>query len=566
MAGRKQATGLAGLALGLALLAALLAGAPFYAGALAIAQHEGDALHLADLVLRMAELGQTPHRDFLTPIGIGALWPVAAFVQAGLGFGHAFMAAQALVLAVLFLPILRAAQSRFPGALAWLFAAYVAGLCVALLHGEADTQSSLSMHYNRWAWAMAYVALPLAMLEPLAGVRRPWLDGALIGAMMAGLVLVKVTYFAAFAPVVVLALLVRRDGATLAVALAVGLAVLGAITVRLGLDFWPAYLHDLMTVAGSDNRAAPGESFAGILAAPQNLAATLLLLAAVVFLRQAGEMTGGLLLLALTPAFAYVTYQNFGNDPQWLVLLALLALALRPEGAVSNGFGWRLRDALLCVGVGALVLGSGSAMNLVWSPLRHAFAKTEGMVPLLSARPADADLLVWPARLYKAEQLVRADGPGQPYAAFAEKGAVKIPQERPKPQSASLNGEELPNCEMSALNALFEQQAADLAAAGYGGKAILSTDLFAVLWLFGPFKPVRGEAPWYYGGAPGMAQAELVLVPLCPNNREVRASMLEAIDKQGWRLIEERRSETYILLRPERAAPENAAGAATPGG
>ncbi|WP_444430228.1 hypothetical protein ACTTAM_01850 [Rhodobacter capsulatus] len=214
MTGRSSAAAGLPLAVGLALWGGLLAAAPFLAGALAVTQHEGDALHLADLVLRMAEKGQMPHRDFMTPLGIAGLWPIAAFVQAGLGLGHAFLAAQAAVAAVLFLPILRAAQSRLPGGLAWIFGAYVLGMVLALIHGETQPLFSVSMHYNRWAWAMAYVAVVLAVLEPL-GPRRPRLDGALIGVLMAGLGLVKVTYVVALAPALVVALLARRDLRTL---------------------------------------------------------------------------------------------------------------------------------------------------------------------------------------------------------------------------------------------------------------------------------------------------------------------------------------------------------------
>ena len=123
----------------------------------------------------LSQKGQLPHLDFMTPIGIGAVWPIAAFVQAGLGMGHAIFAAQAAVAALLFLPAMRVALSRFSGALSWGFAFYLMVLCLALVHGEAEASISISMHYNRWAWALAYLAIPLAMLAPL-GTPRPWLE------------------------------------------------------------------------------------------------------------------------------------------------------------------------------------------------------------------------------------------------------------------------------------------------------------------------------------------------------------------------------------------------------
>ncbi|MBZ4023982.1 hypothetical protein CKO11_16140 [Rhodobacter sp. TJ_12] len=548
MAGKKQPTNGLVLALGMGVLGALLALAPVLAGGLYVTQHEGDTLHLADLVLRMSEAGQIPHLDFMTPIGIGALWPIALFSKMGLGLGHAFFAAQAALAALLFWPLWRTAISRFPGGLAWLFVVYGLGLCLALVHGEARAATSVSMHYNRWAWALTYIVVPLAMLEPLTG-RRPALDGALIGLAMAGMALIKVTYFVAFAPAVIVALLVRRDFRALGVALLAGLAVAGAMTLLMGLDFWRAYLQDLLTVAGSQTRAAPGEAFGGILAAPQYVTGTLLLLMTVIFLRQAEALSEGLVLLILTPAFAYVTYQNYGNDPQWLMLLGLLALSLRPESLISNALGWRLRDALMVTGVGALILAAGPAVNLVWSPLRHAFTEIENTVPYLSQRPSDGDIFVQAPRVYKVTQTVSGVAPGQPFAAFAEKGASKKPEE-----PTVLNGERLPECELATgFNAWFETAAGDLVRGGYGG-SVLVADLFTALWLYGPFEPVKGAAPWYYGGAPGIDAADHVLVPLCPTSKSRRAEIVEAIDKAGWALVEETRTRTFILLRPQRIA------------
>lgn len=548
MAGRTRAAAVKPLAGGLAVFAVVLAVAPFWAGGLFVTQHEGDTLHLADLVLRMAEKGQMPHRDFMTPLGIAGLWPIAAFVQAGLGFGHAFLAAQAAVAALLFLPILRAAQSRFPGGLAWIFGAYVLGMVLALVHGETMPMFSVSMHYNRWAWAMAYVAVALAVLEPL-GPRRVRLDGALIGALMAGLGLVKVTYVVALAPVLVVALLVRRDLRTLGVAVLSGLLVLAGVTALLGPGFWVGYSRDLLTVAGSATRAAPGDPLVGVLAAPEHIAATLVALATVIFLRQSGRRAEGLALLWLVPAFAYVAYQNYGNDPQWLVLVGLIALALRPEGRILNGFGWPMREALLATGVAALALATGPMVNLVTSPLRHAFAASSESVPLLSARPQEADLRVIAARVYPVDYKLAADTPGQPYAAYADRGDSAEQPRKP----AVLNGETLPECEMMmGYVAWFETLAADLTQAGYARSRVLVADLFSALWLYGPFEPIRGAAPWYYGGTPGIEAADHVLVPLCPTGETRRNEIVTALAEAGWRLVEERRTATYILLRPER--------------
>lgn len=526
----------------IAVIAVTLGALPFVKGGFYIGKHEGDTLHLADIVLRMAEHGQLPHLDFMTPIGIGAVWPIAAFVKAGLGLGHAIFAAQAAVAAVLFAPAIRVALSRFPPPLAGVFATYVMVLCLALVHGEAETAISISMHYNRWAWALAYVAIPLALLAPL-GKDRPWLDGALIGAAMAGMVLIKVTYFAAFASAVLIALIARRQGRMVLAAVLAGLAVAALVTLALGVGFWLAYLADLRSVAVSEIRSAPGHSLGGVLAAPAYLAGTFTLLAGVIFLRQAGRRVEGLVLLALVPGFVYVTFQNFGNDPQWLVLLALFAFTLRPDVAIRNRLGCSMSGALAVIGIVALTLGAPSILNMMLSPFRHLASDDEKAVPLLSARPAHHDILVLEPRVYSPVQRAAADGPGTPYAGFADRADRKPP--------AVLNGETLPDCELSqGYNAWFETVAADLQANGYGGSSVLAADLFSALWLYGDFKPVPGAAPWYYGGTPGLQAADHVVVPLCPTGIAMRAGILKAIQEAGWTLQEERRTQTHIVLRP----------------
>jgi len=117
-----------------------------------------------------------------------------------------------------------------------------------------------------------------------------------------------------------------------------------------------------------------------------------------------------------------------------------------------------------------------------------------------------------------------------------------------------LNGEVLRDCTFdSGFTAVLSKIAGDLVAAGYAGKAILSADLFAPLWLYGDIAPVKGAAPWYYGGLPGLANADHVLVPVCPLNRKVRQQFLETAQEAGWTFTEVRRTPLYILM--EASAP-----------
>lgn len=531
----------AALAAYLALLILVLGGLPLLKGAFYLEKHEGDTLHLAELVLRTAA-GQWPHVDFMTPIGVLAIAPIAAFVKAGAGIGHAIFYAQILVAAVLLPAVLRVATSRLAGVWPWAYGGFVMLLCLALVHGEAESSVSISMHYNRWAWAASYVAIPLAVLAPL-GRPRPWLDGALVGLALAALVLTKVTYFVAFAPGIAVALIARREGTMIIAAAIAGLAAAALTTVLAGPAFWAAYVQDLLTVATGETRAAPGEGFIDVIVAPLYMGASIALVAAVIFLRQAGRAVEGLALLVLMPGFFYVAYQNFGNDPQWLYLVALLAFVLRPAPGMANGMGWDLRAALTFTGTAALCFGAPSAINLAFSPWRHLAAKTEETVPLLPRLAVHADLRTPGGRLYTANLKQPYDRPGDPfesYRDFADREEAPV-----------LNGEMLPECQIEGgISAWFELVDDDLTQAGYAGSAILGTDLYSAYWMFGDFRPVEGAAPWYYGGLSGAENADYIVVPLCPMAFQLRSEMLKAFEEGGWTLREVRRTALYILVEP----------------
>ena len=516
------------------LITVVMGALPFLKGGLVIAKHEGDTLHLADIVLRMAEFGSIPHLDFMTPLGILSVAPIAWFVEAGINLGHAVFMAQVLVALVVFVPAAYAAGSRLTMPWAAVFGGYVMVLVLALVHGEAQSAVSISMHYNRWAWAFAYIVVLLAIL-PNRGRAHPHIDGALIGLGMGILVLLKATYFVALAPAILLALVVRREWRALGAAVLGGLAVFGAATLAWGMPFWGAYIGDLLTVAESETRSAPGADFADVASAPAFLAGNLALIAGVVLLRRAEKLTEGLILLALAPGFVYITFQNFGNDPQWLVMLAIVMFGARPAT--------QYREAMGMVGVVALAIGSGSVVNLAASPLRHYFLNPEAPTPLITGDPRAADIVTSKPRVYRVTENRAIDGAESPFGSLAYVD--------PKAKPTVINGETLPNCDLaSGYNAWFEAASRDLEAAGYRGSAILAADLLGAFWLYGDFKPVERSAPWFYAGAAGIDHADYVLVPLCPTGAPQRHAILEGISAVGWGLDEVRRTPLYILFRP----------------
>ena len=523
----------------LAIVIAGLGGIAVAKGGFFIAKHEGDTLHLLQIVFRMAE-GEIPHLDFMTPIGIMAFWPIVVFVDSGFGVGQAILWSQIAMALILLIPTFWAAFSRFPNALAYLFGLSVMVLVLALVHGEADRLVSISMHYNRWAWAVAYIVIVLAVL-PGRVVRSDTFDGVLIGLGMGFLLLCKVTYFASFAPVVLVALIMRRAWGALVVALVVGCLVLGAMTALFGIAFWQAYLSDLLTVAGSDVRAQPGAGLRTIIGAPAYLGGSLALLAGVVFLRQAGAETLGLLLLLLVPGFFYVTFQNFGNDPQWLMLLAILLLVPQPHEDVVNNMGWSMKKALSLTAMAALAFAAPSFLNLAYSPFRHASTDVSKYEPMLARSERHSDLQGRIFRSNRVDGTVALDGDGTGF----EDRRDKAEREESHTEFAR---EVLPDCELRlGIVAWFEVIVADLEKNGFAGKKIYAADIFSSHWLFGEVVRLTNGSPWYYGGLPGIEDAEFMIIPLCPASQSVRKQVLEAVEAAEISLQEVYRGPQFIL-------------------
>ncbi|MEM1430584.1 MAG: hypothetical protein AAGG09_14105 [Pseudomonadota bacterium] len=508
------------LALGLVGLWAVASVLTLLPGALVLSRHEGDAMHLAAMVLRMAE-GQWPHLDYMTPIGVLAVAPIAGLVALGLGLGQAFIWAQILIAAALLPMVWWVAMSRFRGGvLGVAFGALVIGMVMAFVHGGTVQSISISMHYNRWAWAVAFLVMALILLPP-NGRKAPRIEGAFIGVALAALALTKVTYAVALVPAVVLALALRRDWAGLIWGVGAGLAALALVTLWAGFGFWTAYVADLLSVATSDTRPTPGRSLSDVLVSPQHIAGTLIGLGAIVLLRRSGRAREGVILAALLPGLVLITWQNFGNDAQWLAALALVLLVLRPA---AEGTGY------IIVATAALALSVGWMMNMAVSPLRVAGTDVAASGPMFPEAGAHADFRLVQKRLDKVT--VEAAHPS-----FTD--APDAPDW----------GAALPDCDLvSGGVRLFQAIAAELTAAGFAGRQVLVADTFQSFWLLGDFPALPGGTPWYYGGLPGGAAAEIVVVPLCPINDKARARVLDAVDAARWQLTERFRGTHVSVL------------------
>ena len=372
-----------------------------------------------------------------------------------------------------------------------------------------------------------------------------WADGALIGLSMAVLLLLKLTYFISLAPAVLVYFALHRAGRAFLVALAVAalLAILVALLVG-DLWFWGRYLGDLLFVAGSDTRPKPGLEFSAIVANPKNLPASVGLMASVVVFRLGGRKSAGLILLFLAPGFFYITFQNWGNDPQWLMIQVIVLLALCPAAGAARIRNIDVRTIMSALALIAATIAAPSAINITFSTVRAAFLDRSKYVAAIPG-PDFTDIYLEHARSFKPVgqvDLPAIDAPQAPPPGGEEKD---------EPPPVVVNGETLEKCEaFSALVGTLRHIGTELAAIPeMQGSNLLSADILNSFWMVAPVRRLPGAAPWYYGGRPGFKAVDHLLVPLCPVSPKARQVVLSLVAEDGWMLREISRTPHYILYR-----------------
>lgn len=515
----------------------LYGGLTLVKGGLYIAAHEGDTYHLLDILFRM-EMGQRPHADFMTPLGILVFAPVSLFLSFGFSVGTAILLAQIFV-ALLLLPIVVYAYRRLPTPLAYVFGAVTLGLTMAITYGGPASNLSVSMHYNRWCWAATFIVLTMALIP--AGRDRT--DGALIGILAACLALTKVTFFVCIVPIVGLHLLMTGRREAFMAALIAGLAVAALATFLLGPSYWTGYLSDLLTVSGSEIRPSVGMPFGEVISGAPYLGATILAGLAVALLRVSGRNAEAVTLGLLFIGFLVIVWQNFGNDPKWLMFFAVLMLMWRPTEGEGIFLGLDRRRAMTFMSLAAVALYFPAFVNLALSPVKHAVQAAEMFEPMLPRVPGHQDLYVRINRGNSMTAEVDLDGPGTVWAEYRDKvGRIEDPE---------LAGVTFPACEFIAgSRAWLTEVTDDLVAAGIpDGSQIFNTDILTVFWLFGPYAPLEDGAPWYYGGLSGLDNADYVLVPKCRFVTRVNLITLAELNESGRRFEPVRDNDLYALFR-----------------
>ncbi|SDW14412.1 hypothetical protein [Litoreibacter albidus] len=511
-------------------LVALMGGMALAKGGLYVDRHEGDTLHLTEIVMRMAQ-GQWPHVDFVTPLGVLGFLPIVAFVWLGFGIGAAIVWAQIAVALLLVPMVFWVGRSRLSRGMAYGVGALVMIMTLAMVHGEAVPSLSMSMHYNRWAWAFAFVAILIATLEP-KHASNAWLDGIIMGVAFSFLAMGKITYGVAFVPGVAAALAMRGQWKAMAVATGVVALFAVALTLIGGVAMWPAYIADLALVASTDIRPRAGVDLGTLLLAPHYILGTAVLFLSVVVLRRGLNPPFGLVVMLLGVGMIYVTFQNFGNDPKWLALLAVMMLAVARTPQV------------IALAVVACALIGPSFYNMAISPAHHFVAKAEAYGPLFESGP----LAETHGDIYTKKERANNILERHPAVFESEEFAYlnDLADRRSEPE---FQGEVLPSCRQElGMVGVSYAIARDLDKAGLSdGKSVFVADTFGGFWMFGGLEPTVGAAPWYYGKLTGYDNADYLLVPTCPTTPSARRSILAEVEARGDVLEELRRTELYIL-------------------
>ncbi len=529
----KQSLTFGGFLLALFALGLLLASLP---SRLMIGAHEGDLMHMLDASLRMKS-GELPHLDFMTPIGILGFAPVAAFLALGFQVGKATLLADVAMLGLMLPVIWWIGASRLSRGQAYYFGAVMAVILLAVVYGGSSANISLSMYYNRWGWAITFLVLGTALFPPRRMLAEAVLAPLVIGLGMAALAMLKMTFFVPLAPAVILILLLQKQGKMLLAALLAGLLAGGVLLAMLGLDFFLAYLEDLMTITREDSaRINTGTSLADVLASPARIGASFILFAALMIFRKSGRMHQGVAVFILAPAFAYITYQNWGNDPKWLLFLVLYIWANLPERNEKTVFLMPARQGALALIVAAATMAFPSMWSMATTALRAGFGGLGGNYAPLVLNGNVSDIWL-PAQ--QLENIVFNQAP------------EGWPTLEPGLEPVVINGFTFPDCKLGVtilpqyLGMTRQIEALDFAR----GRPVLTADVLNAGWIMGDIARVPGAAPWYYGDGAGLDGAEFLAVPLCAAKPILRAAMVRRAQAGGYGLQEVYRSPLMVLYR-----------------
>lgn len=491
---------------------------------------------MLDATLRMVS-GELPHVDFMTPIGILGFAPVAGFLTLGFAVGKATLLADAAMLAVMLPVIWWLSATRFSKGQAYYFGTIMVITMMAVVYGGGSSTISLSMYYNRWGWSITFLLLATILFVPHRKLGEAWVAPLVIGLSMAALAMLKMTFFVPLLPVVIIILLAQKQGMLLLKAMGVGLLVGVALLAWLGLDFFFAYFEDLLVLTRPESaRVNTGVGLSDVAGSPNTIVSSIILFAALIIFRKSARMHQGLVVLVLAPAFTYITYQNWGNDPKWLHLIVLYIWANLPDAAAKPVFGLPARQGGLVLIVAAITFIFPSVFSMATTPFRVLVTSEDEAFAKLELQGGISDIWLPERRVSDI---------------YGEQAIAGWPNLRADLDPLVINGYTFPACRlgeplMTQFSAMAQQMEGLEAVRG---QPVLVADVLSMVWLLGDVGRVPGAAPWYYGDDAGLEGAAFLAVPFCSGKLDLRSAMVEQAAAHGYGLEEIYRSELMVLYR-----------------
>ena len=490
-------------------------------------------MHTLSVSLRMME-GELPHLDFMTPIGILGFAPIVGWFSHGYQLGKAILLADITVAALLIPAVWWVGTTRLTMKQSIFLGTMIVVITTALVYGDGSTTISLAMNYNRWAWSIAFVVLSVVLFPAKVDLAEPWIASIIIGVGMVALAMMKMTYFVAIAPAILLILVVQKQYILALTTSLTGLGVSIICVTVLGFDFFFAYFRDLLSVMAQDSgRAIPLDSFSKILFGPSQLSGTIVLIGSFLVFRKSGYLTQGLVILFLIPVFSYITYQNWGNDPVWLIMVILYLWVNLPNEGQMGVFQFSARQsvfAIICVACTAIFPSSAS---FIWSPIRSLLFQPQGFTRILN--PASASD-IWLPESRMVNVAVRRNLEGT---------ALLVPAKT----QLEIGDYVFPDCSSGETTIpLASAMAQQVEALDFtSDKPILTADKLDISWMFGEIERVQGAAPWYYGDTAGIENADYLMVPICPIDVDLRRQMVSQLNAAKFNLNEVYRSNLLVL-------------------
>lgn len=391
MDARAEAWAIAG---GCALLAVALVLPILLPGRTFSFQYVHDVLIFFDGAQRVLD-GQSPNRDFHTPLGLLAYLLPAYGLWASGSLGGMMPFATA-AFCTLFLPMLiYVCASRLPLVYATIFAVSA----LALVVGPAsigDALPSFAMFYNRWGYGLLAI-LFLLILPQQRGRPRIWADAIVAGLVLLLTFYLKISYFAIAAGFTAMLLLFPDLRRIAALALLIAVAGIGLIHV-----FWGGtltYLEDIR-MAGSVTGALRA-SLLGVIRMTVGNAAMILPFLMVIGLAVARSVALPALLLSLVMAGAglLLVIQNHQGVGMMTLVPAVIVAAVAPPRAGHVGKGMQAVASLLLVATLALPPAALAIQSILMHSLmalrggdsREYVAEIDGFMAQEVSRPASGE-------------------------------------------------------------------------------------------------------------------------------------------------------------------------------